>query len=54
MNGQLAKQFNIETNHAHTFWGLCTHLQLKPLAFANQHKSPTTDYYRFANRDGDF
>lgn len=24
VNGQLSEQFNIETNHAHTFWGLCT------------------------------
>jgi len=26
VNGQLVEQFNIETNHAHTFWGLCTRL----------------------------
>lgn len=26
VNGQLTEQFNIETNHAHTFWGLCTRL----------------------------
>lgn len=29
VNGQLAAQFNIETNHAHTFWGLCTRLYAK-------------------------
>lgn len=29
VNGQLAEQFNIETNHAHTFWGLCTRLYAK-------------------------
>lgn len=29
VNGQLAAQFNIETNHAHTFWGLCTRLYTK-------------------------
>ena len=29
VNGQLAVQFNIETNHAHTFWGLCTRLYSK-------------------------
>ncbi len=29
VNGQLAAQFNIETNHAHTFWGLCTRLLTK-------------------------
>jgi hypothetical protein len=23
VNGQLTEQFNIETNHAHSFWGLC-------------------------------
>jgi len=26
VNGQLSEQFNIEHNHAHTFWGLCTRL----------------------------
>ena len=26
VNGQLTEQFKIETNHAHTFWGLCTRL----------------------------
>lgn len=26
VNGQLAEQFHVETNHAHTFWGLCTRL----------------------------
>jgi len=26
VNGQLDGQFYIETNHAHTFWGLCTRL----------------------------
>ncbi len=26
VNGQLDGQFDIETNHAHTFWGLCTRL----------------------------
>ena len=29
VNGQLTEQFNIETNHAHTFWGLCTRLYSK-------------------------
>ena len=29
VNGQLSEQFNIETNHAHTFWGLCTRLYTK-------------------------
>lgn len=29
VNGQLDEQFNIETNHAHTFWGLCTRLYSK-------------------------
>lgn len=29
VNGQLAEQFHIETNHAHTFWGLCTRLYTK-------------------------
>lgn len=29
VNGQLSEQFNIETNHAHTFWGLCTRLYSK-------------------------
>lgn len=29
VNAQLAVQFNIETNHAHTFWGLCTRLYSK-------------------------
>jgi hypothetical protein len=29
VNGQLAEQFNIERNHAHTFWGLCTRLYTK-------------------------
>ncbi len=29
VNGQLDDQFNIETNHAHTFWGLCTRLYTK-------------------------
>jgi Transposase DDE domain len=26
VNSQLAEQFSIEINHAHTFWGLCTRL----------------------------
>jgi hypothetical protein len=26
VNGQLAEQFQIELNHAHTCWGPCTHL----------------------------
>ncbi len=26
VNGQLTEQFNIEINHAHSFWGLCTRL----------------------------
>lgn len=29
VNGQLTEQFHIETNHAHTFWGLCTRLCTK-------------------------
>ena len=29
VNGQLAEQFHIEVNHAHTFWGLCTRLYAK-------------------------
>ena len=29
VNGQLTAQFHIETNHAHTFWGLCTRLYAK-------------------------
>jgi hypothetical protein len=29
VNGQLTEQFHIETNHAHTFWGLCTRLYNK-------------------------
>ena len=29
VNAQLSKQFNLEVNHAHTFWGLCTRLYTK-------------------------
>lgn len=29
VNGQLAEQFHLEHNHAHTFWGLCTRLYTK-------------------------
>ena len=29
VNGQLSEQFSIETNHAHTFWGLITRLYTK-------------------------
>lgn len=29
VNGQLDEQFHIETNHAHTFWGLCARLYTK-------------------------
>jgi hypothetical protein len=29
VNDQLTEQFQIETNHAHTFWGLCTRLHTK-------------------------
>jgi hypothetical protein len=29
VNGQLTEQFHIETNHAHTFWGLCARLYSK-------------------------
>ena len=29
VNGQLNDQFHIETNHAHTFWGLCARLYSK-------------------------
>jgi hypothetical protein len=33
VNGQLTEQFNIETNHAHSFWGLCIHLYAKLTAY---------------------
>lgn len=29
VNGQLAEQFKLQQNHAHTFWGLCTRLYTK-------------------------
>ncbi len=29
VNGQLTEQFHIETNHAHSFWGLCARLYTK-------------------------
>ena len=29
VNGQLSEQFHIETNHAHSLWGLCTRLVTK-------------------------
>lgn len=29
VNSQLAEQFNLQTNHAHTFWGLCARLYTK-------------------------
>ncbi len=29
VNGQLTEQFNLQVNHAHTFWGLCTRLLTK-------------------------
>lgn len=29
VNGQLTEQFNIQKNHAHSFWGLCTRLYTK-------------------------
>lgn len=29
VNAQLSEQFNIETNHAHSFWGLCSRLYTK-------------------------
>jgi hypothetical protein len=29
VNGQLAEQFNIEINRAHSFWGLCARLNTK-------------------------
>ncbi|HSO13783.1 MAG TPA: transposase [Anaerolineales bacterium] len=29
VNAQLSKRFNIEVNHAHIFWGLCTRLYTK-------------------------
>ena len=29
VNAQLAQQFKIEVNHAHSFWGLCTRLYTK-------------------------
>ena len=32
VNDQLVEQFNIERNHAHSFWGLCTRLYTKVTA----------------------
>ena len=32
VNEQLATQFHIERNHAHTFWGLCARLYSKLMA----------------------
>lgn len=32
VNGQLVEQFNIQLNHAHTFWGFCTPLLSKVAA----------------------
>jgi hypothetical protein len=29
VNSQLTEQLHVETNHAHTFWGLCTRLLTK-------------------------
>jgi IS5 family transposase len=29
VNGQLTEQLHVETNHAHTFWGLCARLRTK-------------------------
>jgi hypothetical protein len=29
VNGPLTEQFGIETNHAHSFWGLCARLHTK-------------------------
>lgn len=29
VNEQLSEQFNVERNHAHSFWGLCTRLMTK-------------------------
>lgn len=29
VDGQLSGQFNIERNHAHSFWGLCARLYTK-------------------------
>ncbi len=29
VHGQLTEQLNIETNHAHSFWGLCARLYTK-------------------------
>jgi hypothetical protein len=29
VNAQLSSQFQIEINHAHSFWGLCTRLYTK-------------------------
>ena len=29
VNDQLTEQFNVDRNHAHTFWGLCTRLYTK-------------------------
>ena len=29
VNGQLTEQFQIESNHAHSFWGLCARLYTK-------------------------
>jgi hypothetical protein len=32
VNGQLTEHFNMETNHAHSFWGLCARLYTKLMA----------------------
>src|SRR6185436_1009183 len=32
VNGQLTEQFNIQVNHAHSVWGLCTRLLTKMAA----------------------
>jgi hypothetical protein len=29
VNGQLTEQFDVQLNHAHSFWGLCTRLRTK-------------------------
>ena len=29
VNGQLTEQFNVESNHAHSFWGLCSRIYTK-------------------------
>ncbi len=37
VNGKLTEQFNIETNHAHSFWGLYTKLTAHTLCIYINH-----------------